>query len=92
MQVPEPHRLEGMSLRRRIAAEDGGARHVALLQAYGKSVLEVDGGKQDHVTLTRSANGLQCSLGQRPGITEFHGFQLRKFAMNASPSFWLFSG
>ena len=46
-----------MRLRRRIAVEDGGARHVALLQAHAEAVLEVDGGKQDHVLLTHSAIG-----------------------------------
>jgi hypothetical protein len=46
-----------MRLRRRIAAEHGGARHVALLQAHAQAVLEVDGGKQDHAGLAWSANG-----------------------------------
>ena len=59
---------EGVRLCRRIAIEHGGARHVALLQAHGFAVLQVDGRKQDH------------------------GFHFKKFAISASPSFWLFSG
>ncbi len=68
MQPFEAECGERAGLRRRIAVEHGGARHVALLQAHGFAVLQVDRGKKDH------------------------GFQRRKFASNARPSFWLFSG
>ena len=44
----KPGHLEGARLRRRIAVEDGGARHVALFEPHGKAFLEVDGGKQNH--------------------------------------------
>ena len=40
--------LEGARLRRRVAVEDGGARHVALLQAHGQAFLQIDGGEEDH--------------------------------------------
>ena len=43
--------LERLRLRRRIAVEHRRARHVALFQAHGKAVLEIDGGKQDHGTI-----------------------------------------
>ena len=78
MQMLEALRLEDVRLRRRIAVEHGGARHVALLQANGEAVLQIDGGKQDHAGLTLAA--------------PTHGFHLRKLAISASPSFWLFSG
>ena len=87
----KPCGLEGMGLRRRIAVEDGGARHVALLQAHAQAVLQIDGGKQDHVTLTRSAIGRQIRMASGPSAP-LHGFQFRKLAIKASPSFWLFSG
>ena len=57
VKVLEARGFEGIGLRRRVAVEDGGARHVALLQAHAQAVLQIDGGKQDHVTLTRSAIG-----------------------------------
>ena len=44
----EALRLEHLRLRRRIAMENGGARHVALLQPHGEAFLQVDGGEQDH--------------------------------------------
>ncbi len=68
MQIFEALPREGLRLRRRIAVEHRRARHVALLQAHGFAVLQIDGGKQDH------------------------GFHFKKFAISASPSFWLFSG
>src|SRR5207249_4732159 len=48
VQILEPLRLERTCLRCRIAVEDGGARHVTLLEAHRQSFLEVDGRKQDH--------------------------------------------
>ena len=48
MQIFKALRLEGARLRRRIAVEDGRARHVALLEPHAGAVLEIDGGKQDH--------------------------------------------
>ena len=48
VEIFEALRLESMRLRRRIAVEHGRARHVALLQAHGEAVLEVDGREQDH--------------------------------------------
>ena len=48
VQILEALRLEGMRLRGRIAVKHGRARHVALLQAHGEAVLQIDGGKQDH--------------------------------------------
>ena len=48
VQILEALRLERLRLRRRIAVEHGRARHVALLQAHGEAVLQIDGGKQDH--------------------------------------------
>jgi len=50
MQIFKALPLERLRLRRRIAVEHGRARHIALLQAHGKAVLEIDGGKQDHGT------------------------------------------
>src|SRR4029079_3847083 len=50
-QMPEALHLEPVRLRRRIAIEYGGARHVALLQPHGEAVLQIDGGKQDHAVL-----------------------------------------
>jgi len=72
-----PDEAAALRLRRRIAVEHGGARHVALLQANREAVLQIDGGKQDHARLT---------------LLVTHGFHLRKLAISASPSFWLFSG
>ena len=40
--------LERARLRRRIAVEHRRARHVALLQAHGFAVFQIDGGKQNH--------------------------------------------
>src|SRR5262249_41098465 len=40
--------LKRLRLRRRIAVEHGGARHVALLEPHAGAVLEVDGGKENH--------------------------------------------
>ena len=62
MQIFEALRCERLRLRRRIAVEHGRARHVALLQAHGMAVLQIDGGKQDHGTFhfresSRSARG-----------------------------------
>ena len=48
VQMLEALRLEHLRLRRRIAMENGGARHVALLQPHGEAFLQVDGGEQDH--------------------------------------------
>ncbi len=39
---------EAAGLRRRIAVEGGGARHVALLEAHALPVLQVDGREKDH--------------------------------------------
>src|SRR6202042_991320 len=50
MQIFKALPLERLRLRRRVAVEHGRARHVALLQAHGKTVFEIDGGKQDHGT------------------------------------------
>ena len=48
MQIFEALLGEGTRLRRRIAVEYGGARHVALLQADALAVLQIDGGKENH--------------------------------------------
>ena len=48
MQVFEALRGEALRLRRRIEAEHGRARHVALFKTHALAVLQVDGGKQDH--------------------------------------------
>ena len=48
VQVLEALHFEFARLRRRIAMENGRARHVALLQPHGEAFLEVDGGEQDH--------------------------------------------
>ena len=58
VQMLEALRLEGLRLRRRIAVEHGGARHVALLQAHGEAVLQIDGGKQDHAVIGAAASRL----------------------------------
>ncbi len=39
---------EGTGLSRGVRAKDGGARHLALLEADALAVLQVDGGEQDH--------------------------------------------
>jgi len=39
---------ENLGLRRRIVVEHGRARHVALLQAHGAAVFQIDGRKQNH--------------------------------------------
>ncbi len=78
----KPAVLKRERLFRRIAVEDGRTRHVALFEAHGEAVLEIDGGEEDH--------GILANAPERPGIN--HGFHLRKFAISASPSFWLFSG
>ena len=70
VQMLEALRLEGMRLRRRIAVEDGGARHVALLQAHAEAVLEVDGGKQDHGVHFRKF----AISAQSPGVWLFSGW------------------
>ena len=89
----KPCGLEGMRLRRRIAVEHGGARHVALLQAHAQAVLQIDGGKQDHVTLTRSAIGrLAIAVGQQAHRPRFTASNSGNWRSSASPSFWLFSG
>ncbi len=48
MQPFEAQRYERAGLRRRIAVEHSGARHVALLQPHGFAVFQVDRGKKDH--------------------------------------------
>ena len=53
VQMVEALGLERVRLRRRVAVEHGRARHVALLEAHGEAVLEIDGGKQDHARLLR---------------------------------------
>ena len=68
MQPFEALRLEALRLSDRIGVEHGRLLHLALAEPDAFSVLQVDGGEQDH------------------------GFHLRKLAINASPSFWLFSG
>ena len=48
------------------------------------AVFKIDGGKQDQ--------GFDSSPHTRIGHWANQGFHLRKLAINASPSFWLFSG
>ena len=48
MQIGETLVLEGQRLRRRIAMEHLGARHVALLQPHAETVLEINRRKQNH--------------------------------------------
>lgn len=48
MQIFEALQLEGLGLLGGVAVEHGRTRHVALLQAHRKPVLEVDGREQDH--------------------------------------------
>src|SRR5262249_3560076 len=48
VEILETLRLECTRLRGRIAIEDGGARHVALLETHRQPFLEVDGREQDH--------------------------------------------
>ena len=84
MEIFESLRLEALRLRGGIAVEHRRARHVALLQAHADAVLEVDGGKQD-----QWCGSSNRSFGAR---RRHHGFQSRKLAIKASPSFWLFSG
>ena len=48
VQIFEALLCEQRGLRRRIAIEHGGARHVALLQAHGFAIFQVDGREQDH--------------------------------------------
>ncbi len=54
MQVFEALDLERKGLGGGIAMENGGARPVALLQAHAQAILEIDRGKQDHVSSHRS--------------------------------------
>src|SRR5207244_1471952 len=49
VKILEPLCLEGFGLRGRIEMKHCCARHVALLEPHAYAVLEVDGGKQDHV-------------------------------------------
>ena len=53
MQPGKALALEGPRLRGRVGVVDGRLRHVAELQAHALAVLEVDGGKQDHVRRLR---------------------------------------
>ncbi len=48
MQIFKALLRELRGLRRRIAIEHGGARHVALLQAHSLTVLQIDSWKKDH--------------------------------------------
>jgi hypothetical protein len=48
VQIFESLLRERVRLRRRVAIEHRRARHVALLQAHGIAVLEIDGRKKDH--------------------------------------------
>ena len=48
MQIFEALRCKEPRLFGRVAMKDGGARHVALLQAHRLAVFQIDGGKQDH--------------------------------------------
>ena len=50
----EALRLESLRLRRGIAVEHGGARHVALLEPHADAVLEIDGGEEDHAVTFRA--------------------------------------
>ena len=52
MQPFEARGLEGSGLGGRVLVEDGRLRHVALTQAHAASVLQIDGGKEDHAVLT----------------------------------------
>ena len=56
-------------LRRRIAIEHGGARHVALLQAHGFAVLQIDGREQDHGFHFR-----KFAISARPNFWLFSGW------------------
>ena len=69
VQMPEALRLERVRLRRRIAVEHGGARHVALLQAHGEAVLQIDGGKQDHGLADSLAVSWPMRFGQPMHVT-----------------------
>src|ERR1700730_18476710 len=53
MQIFEPLRGKRLRLRQGIEAEHGRPRHVALLEADALAVLQVDGGKQNHRTISR---------------------------------------
>ena len=48
MEIIETLPLERVRLRRRIAVEHRRPRHVALLQAHGLAVFQIDGGKENH--------------------------------------------
>ncbi len=48
MKIFKALRLKGQGLGGWIFVEDGGLRHVALLEAHAAAVLEVDGGEKDH--------------------------------------------
>ena len=67
VQMLETLHLERARLRRRIAVKDGGARHVALLQAHGEAFLEVDGGEEDHASRA-SSSFRGASEAREPGI------------------------
>ena len=68
MEILEALRREGARLLGRVAMKNRRARHVALFEAHGFTVFQIDRGKEDH------------------------GFHVRKLAISARPSFWLFSG
>ncbi len=48
VQIFKSRQFKSARLRRRIAVKHGGARHVALLEAHGQSLFEIDGGKKNH--------------------------------------------
>src|SRR5690606_31370612 len=57
MQPRKAHTREGARLRRRILVEDGRAIHVALLEADGFAVLQIDRGEKNHGRLKASSAG-----------------------------------
>src|SRR5690606_20763596 len=61
VQPLEPLVLEGLRLGGGVRIVDGGLFHVAELEAHALAVLEVDGGKEDHVVCPSAAWAFKAS-------------------------------
>ena len=72
VQIFEALRREGARLLRRIAMKHGRARHVALFEAHGFAVLQIDGRKEDHGFHFR-----KLAISAKPELLAFLRMKLR---------------
>src|SRR5690606_25076327 len=90
VEVPRARLGEQQRLRRRVVAVYSGAIHVAFGQAHDLSLLEVDGGKDDHrravVRVILPCKGTAyCAPGDCEGTNATFGTWVIRHARSASP-------